>query len=581
MIKIRAFKIGLCITAIVAFTNVDAQQVSGNILRATNLQSITIKGELATRTEKNFDRIEDLYNPDYFFKSKNALTWPGDAEGRAILALVLEARAIKRTPKYLDQIIAEIPQHLNKQGYFGPVYEQALNEQQLSGNGWVLRGLCAYYEWKHDPKVLAMIKDIVNNLFLKGQGKYKSYPIDPAKRKKDVGQVIGDIVKTDGQWILSSDIGCVFIGMEGLINAYKIVPSPQIKEVIDEMLSRFLETDLIGIKAQAHASLTACRGLIRYSELTGDKRYINEAAKRWDMYRSYGMTENFENYNWFDRFDTWSEPCAVVDSYMLAVQLWEHTHEARYLNDAELIYYNGICHAQRYNGGFGCDNTPGEGKHTNSLEVRTDEAYWCCTMRGAEGLVSSVMYSYFVEGNTVYVPFYHESDVTLQVGKSKNPLKLAQHTDYPFEGKIEFDVVAANGTLITLKLRVPVRASNYHLTCNGQPVAFNIEGGFATFKRAFNKGDQLKWTFDEQSVIVAERVNKINTRTNQLKVFFGPLMLGSEKSDSLKLTGSDKIFNKGKGTFGISGKDIELTPVYHLMDAKVWKEKAYRKQILF
>lgn len=571
----------MCIAAVVAVSKANAQRNPNSITSPVNLESINIKGELATRIEKNFDRVEDLYNPDYFFKSKNALTWPGDAEGRAILALVLEARALKRTPKYLDEIIAEIPKHLNKEGYFGPVYDEAMNEQQLSGNGWVLRGLCAYYEWKHDQQVLTMIKNIVNNLFLKGQGKYKDYPIDPDKRKKDGGQVIGSIVKSDGQWILSSDIGCVFIGMDGLINAYKLIPDPKIKTVIDEMMARFLQTDLVGIKAQAHASLTACRGLIRYSDLTGDKRYIDEAARRWELYRSYGMTENYENYNWFNRFDTWSEPCAVIDSYMLAVQLWEHTNNTQYLNDAELIYYNGICHSQRYNGGFGCDNTPGEGKHTSSLEVRTDEAYWCCTMRGAEGLASSVMYSYFVNGNTVYVPFYQESEVTLPGRASKNLLKLSQHTNYPFEGKIEFDVTESNGTSVTLKLRVPLHTSNYHLTCNGKPVAIKINDGFATFTKAFVKGDQLKWTFDEQSVVVAERINKQNTRDNQLKVFFGPLMLGAQNTDSLRLKSADKIIRKGKDVFSVAGKNIELTPIYHLLDAKVWKEKDYRKQILF
>ena len=34
-------------------------------------------------------------------------------------------------------------------------------------------------------------------------------------------------------------------------------------------MNRFLEVDLVGIRAQTHASLTACRGLIRYAEITG------------------------------------------------------------------------------------------------------------------------------------------------------------------------------------------------------------------------------------------------------------------------------------------------------------------------
>ena len=81
------------------------------------------------------------------------------------------------------------------------------------------------------------------------------------------------------------------------------------------MIHRFLMIDPIKIKAQTHATLTACRGLMRYAEITGDTYYIDEAEKRWLLYKSDGMTENHENYNWFDRFDTWTEPCAIIDSY--------------------------------------------------------------------------------------------------------------------------------------------------------------------------------------------------------------------------------------------------------------------------
>src|SRR5476651_2276248 len=118
MTEISVLKVSLCIAALISIIQADAQPGLNNNLRPVALASITIKGELATRLEKNFDRVENLYKPDYIFKSQNAKTWPGDAEGRAILALVIDARATKRAPKYLDEIIAAIPQHLNKQGYF-------------------------------------------------------------------------------------------------------------------------------------------------------------------------------------------------------------------------------------------------------------------------------------------------------------------------------------------------------------------------------------------------------------------------------------------------------------------------------
>ena len=198
-------------------------------------------GELAVRIDRNFDRLEDeMYRPDSVFHSRLWLEWPGDAQGRIVLGLVCDARASGREPLYLQTILDHYPQFMNADGYFGPEYDGVLNEQQLSGNGWVLRGLCEYYEWTGNPVALERIRAIVDGLFMKGKGMFKDYPIDPESRRKNLGDAIGEIVYNDAQWVLSSDIGCVFIGMEGLIHAYKLIGGEELKELIDELIARFL-----------------------------------------------------------------------------------------------------------------------------------------------------------------------------------------------------------------------------------------------------------------------------------------------------------------------------------------------------
>ena len=74
-------------------------------------------------------------------------------------------------------MVAEYKNHLNAQGTFGPALDlHAINEQQLSGHGWFLRGLCEYYEWKRDPQTLAQIRAVVHNLALPLRGSYAKYP---------------------------------------------------------------------------------------------------------------------------------------------------------------------------------------------------------------------------------------------------------------------------------------------------------------------------------------------------------------------------------------------------------------------
>lgn len=511
------------------------------------LDAIFTGGELATRIDRNFDRLEDeMYRPDSVFHSRLWQSWPGDAQGRIVLGLVCDARASGREPLYLQTILDHYPQFMNGQGYFGPEFDGTLNEQQLSGNGWVLRGLCEYYEWTGDPVALDRIRAIVSGLFMHGKGVFKHYPIDPESRQKNLGDAIGEIVYNDANWILSSDIGCVFIGMEGLIHAYKLIGGDELKELIDELIARYLEVDLVGIRAQTHASLTACRGLIRYAEITGDESLIPEVQKRWELYRQFGMTEGYQNYNWFCRYDTWSEPCAVVDSYMVAVQLWQHTGDPRYLDQAELIYYNGLCHDQRENGGFGCDFCPSLHTHRHDLAVRTDEASWCCTMRGSEGLSSAANYAFFRQGRELILPFYR--DCTLAM----DGIHLVEQTNYPFDpdhGEILLSVEAATPQLKALRLRQPFGATGLKVEVNGEEFPAVFEEGFLRIARRWQAGDRIRMSFGLASVVQEPEPGAV-------KRLVGPLLYGTEG-------------------------DGPATPVYHLMNPKVTRESGYSKTIIY
>lgn len=548
-------------------------------LSSIPFKDLHVKGELLTRISKNMDRLEESkYQPsNVFLSEQESGSWPGDTEGRTILGLVLDAQAAHRTPKYLEQIISLIPKHLNEKGYMGTIYKNKMSEQQLSGNGWMLRGLCEYYEWKKDKKVLPLITSIANNLFLNGKGYYSKYPIDPKLRITNVGEMAGSIQNEENHWLLSSDIGCIFIGMDGLIQAYKILQIPKMKEVIEEMIDVFLKMDLIQIKAQTHASLTACRGLIRYAEITKERKYIDEVEKRWNTYIHAGMTENYENYNWFDRFDVWTEPCAIVDSYLLAVQLWQHTGNPVYRDDAELIYYNALCHTQRYNGGFGCDNCPGIKIKDNCLRVGANEASWCCTMRGGEGLSRVAQYSYFIKKDTIFVPFYHSGEFTYVTKRDK--FSLQQTTAYPFNKDIKFKIKECGSDRKTLKFAIPSFVTDHQITLNGITIPSFYHNGFITIAKKFCKGDILNISF-KMGLRILNTLNEKNTNENQRRFFYGPIMLGSENCDTFKLSEKDTVIPIDSMTYTVRGKNIVLTPIYHLMERKVWGKK-YKKQIIF
>ena len=545
-----------------------------------DFRQIYVQGELYQRAMKNFDRLEtEIYYPENVFPEHHHASsagWPGDKEGRTILGLVLEAQATHRTPKYLDEMIRILPEKLNRKGYLGPVQGDTIDEQQLSGHGWLLRALCEYYQWKKDPQVKTYIAGIISNLALPTTGHHKNYPISPAGRVRDTGGMSGSSANVINNWKLSTDVGCDFIFMDGVVQAYALFPSEQLKALIDEMMARFFEMDLVGIKAQTHATLTGLRAVLRYYEITGNKALLDEAEKRYQLYWNQAITENYENFNWFERPE-WTEPCAIIDSYLLAVQLWQHTQSPVYLEDAHLIYYNAIGHTQRSNGGFGCDNCPGPADHF--LSVKADEAFWCCTMRGAEGLARSVQYSYFEKGDTLCIPAFYESSVTFN--PTGIPVSIDQQTNYPFDSNVRLTVHhPGKARRLNFRFFVPSWFRDPKVAVNQKPVRFQQKNGFVQLSEELNDGDVIDYSFQLESG-VEPVANPSHTNPLLVRLYYGPLLLGHEGYQEITVPKDAAIGKLDEGCFRIEGTDINLSPVYHLMNARVCQESGYRKQILF
>ena len=548
-------------------------------LRPVNFSEVKVGGELQTRLHRNFDRMEEeKYHPDkVFLTNEESSWWPGDTEGRTILALVLDAQATGRQPKYLDQILARIPEKINAKGYFGDVQPDSLvDEQQLSSHGWVFRALSEYYLWKKDEKILAILNKMLDNLALPTKGFHTNYPIDPTKRQH-AGQHAGNrIEKTMNGWILSTDIGCDFIFLDGLIQAYQVTGRKDLLPIIDEIVDLYKRVDVEAIKAQTHATLTGVRAMLRYYEVTGNPELLELAKNRYKTYRSSGMTENYENYNWFGR-PQWTEPCAVIDSYMSAVQLWQHTRDSRYLNDAQKIYYNGICFEQRANGGFGTQKCSGADR-LYDVTVDNYESHWCCSMRGGEGLSRAAQYAVFVEKNNILFTNMVKGDYFIKTGDQDVDFTLS--TDYPFdnEASITFNKSVEN---IKFSFFAPDWTSNHRIVLNGKDLIGTVENGFVTVKSSFAKGDTLNVDFDLLAkALPAENPNSI---AGVHKYMFGPLLLGVKEGAIKYLPMDAKIDQQERGVFYVGNQP--MTTIYHLMDTSVVGHPTYNKvysiQLLF
>lgn len=337
--------------------------------------------ELRERIARNRERLlAPYYQIDEIYQEFDA-KWPGDKEGRALLAFVNHANMTGFENPCMKPFLEKYSGMVNEKGFLGPVAKDYLFEQQLSGHSWMLRGLCAHYERYHDERSLSYARDIVKGLFLPTRGKYATYPVH---RDNSAGGVSGSSVGILDGWKISTDIGCAFMSIDGLSHYYILTKEEDVKELLDEMIGIYSSIDKEQMKAQTHCTLTAARGMVRMYQFLGDEGYLQRAKDIYDLYISSGMSLTYQNYNWWGRPDSWTEPCAIVDSLILSGELYHITKEDSYRRMAARIFHNGFASAQRPNGGAGTDSlvTPSQ----PLLFQRKFEAYFCCTMRLAEGL---------------------------------------------------------------------------------------------------------------------------------------------------------------------------------------------------
>jgi hypothetical protein len=526
-------------------------------MEAAPFGSITPKSSLAVRIVANYARLEgQWYRPDEVFVADKA-GWPADWEGRLILALALHWQCTGRAPAYLDEIINRIPEYLNEKGYLGEVLGAGVNdEQQMAGHSWYLRGLLECRRLGMRKRVDPLIRSVVDNLLIPSQGNYARYPVDPRTRWQSPHWRLSQLQKKASTHAETSDCGCAFIMLDGATALYEETRKPVLRKLIYEMIARYRQLDFEGLHVQTHATLSACRGILRMHRIERDPKLLSLAIRVFSLYKRVAWTDTFGNYNWFG-IPKWTEPCAIIDSFLVATQLWQATAEAKWLDDAHLIYHNAIAHAQRATGAFGTDTCVGPSG--NSISPTTYEVTWCCTMRGAEGLARAAQYLFFAEGDTVHVPFYGDCEARLHLGSGD--VALTEKTSFPACGAVSFLVTRSTCRRpILLRFHVPpgVRAPRA-VRVNGRPTRASVAHGTLSVRLRPRAGDRVEFLLTPR---LWSRASTMPVRAKGKRLFLhGPSVLGCRRETPLRGVSPERLTHLGGGRYGVGSNGTVLEPL--------------------
>ena len=539
------------------------------IMKEINYTDIKVRGVLAHRAVKSYTRLESpYYRPNHIFKVN--IGWPGDWEGRAILALVSLSLATKREPAFLESILDSLEKNLNEKGYMGDIYpDTEINEQQISGHNWLLKGLLIHYEKTSSERSLHIAKSIIENLYLPLKGRYYEYPSErPSHDNK--GEAIG---KTENYilngWHISSDIGCAYMCLDGIAYSYKIFKTTQIKNLLDEMIESFINLDLLKLNMQTHATLTAVRGILCLYDLTMEEKYLEYAKNIFKLYTEYGQTLNFANLNWFCT-PSWTEPCAIIDSYIIATRLFKFTNNISYLEMSHKIYFNALGYAQRPNGGFGCDACvvpSGDITALSGLGDEDKESYWCCTMRGGEGMAELFRSIAYYDQDTLTLCLYNDCQIT------KDNLLVTLKSKYPKEGIVRITACNTDTKEKYIKLYIPSYVNNYTITINNSKIESTVENGFITVIISKEACYEILLTFDIPLI-------KKDVDNQSYMLFHGYSILGIKNNDSLSID-HQCVTSLGKDRYIDKNSNLELSPLYDVFDMTKEDFLVDMRQIVF
>lgn len=529
-------------------------------MKKIDCKNLKILGDLCRRIDLNYARMESKhYRPEHIFSADKS-GWPGDWEGRTILALVKLQAITGREPAYLRRIIELLPYKLNAKGYLGPAYNgnsrtatPIFDEQQLSGHNWLLRGLLEYYLLTKDQGIKTIAQDILENLYLPLAGYINGYPSDPNERSGG-GRYDGTISGQVRNWRISTDVGCAFISLDAISQACLIFDEEPYYELADEMIGALTRIDLLSVKMQTHATLSALRGILRMYEADGNETYLKTAIEIFETYIRHGMTENYANINWFGRPDTWTEPCAIIDSYICAMELYKFTLEYRYLKLANRIYRNAICYAQRLNGGFGCDTcAAGTNKLLRPHAKGLNEAFWCCTMRGAEGL------SYIAQNTVFYSVDYKQELQRVYVNNLEEIIirsaffDLEVHPEYPNRGVIGLRCANKTSHGIELVVYNPVE---------DEPFTVSVNPGILDFRIRFD----IKPVFDGKRFLHGDAVLGIK---------------GICQGEEIDAPDLEQLEYIGNGMYKYKGTSYVLEPLTDMADQEFEETIQESRQVTF
>jgi len=360
----------------------------------------------------------------------------------------------------------------------------------------------------------------------------------------------------------------------GLVKLFRVTGDERYLELAKHLLD--IRADVKNDEySQAHLPVTqqreavghAVRANYMYSAmadvaaLTDDAAYLQATDALWEnvagkklsvtggvgaSHRGEAYGENYELPN-----HPYNETCAAIANVYWNHRMFLLHGDAKYVDVLERSLYNGVISGLSLDGTlFFYPNTLQHDGVSGFNQGVNGRSPWfscsCCPSNLSRFVPSVAGYAYAVKEGEIFVNLFMNGEAELQTGKGE--LSLVQRSMYPWEGKIEVEVMNDAAAETKIHIRIPGWALNRpvpsdlfvfadtqsgepSIRVNGDPAPMELHNGYVTLDRKWEKGDVIQVDLPMESRIITAH-DSVEAKKGLVAVQYGPLVYCAEEIDN-------------------------------------------------
>jgi DUF1680 family protein len=458
------------------------------------------------------------------------------------VGFALQSNDLPDLRKVTESMIREVVAVQEPNGYLNTYYvadkvsQRMLPRSQEVGHelynlGHMLQGGIAYYRATGDPTLMNAGAKFVDDFLMSGYG--------PGPDKKpivsghpEIEMSLIELYRTTGNRRYVDLAGYILHGDDRI---------PLEPRQITYMYCGVPFTSRTKLEGHAVRAMYACCGATDYYLETGDESYWKTLNVLWDdlskhqMYITGGVGargagEAFGEPYELPNAQAYGESCAAIGNMMWNWRMLAASGEARFTDVIERALYNGINSGMSLDGTTYCYRNPLAFNGASGEKIRNP---WydttCCPPNLERTFASLPGYFYSTSKDGIYVHLYDNSVLDWHL-ESGAPIKIAQKTNYPWDGDIQLTVKPSESTDFTLHLRIPGWAKSASVAINGKPVEGAKPGQYLPISRKWSVGDIVTLRLPMSAEVVASNAH-VTENFGRVAVERGPLVYCLEQLD--------------------------------------------------